>query len=219
MECPTVFTAAQIEVLANLHERDSQERQAGIRVAMSLKAVAPAVGRLLYQLILMKGAKTIVEFGTSHGYSTIYLAGAADRTGGHVYTVDAMPEKTAFASKNLEAAGLLHRVTLATSDGADFVASLPDAINFVFVDYGIPAFAPAFNILRDRIAPGGVVFVDGGLEGYWESDGVRGFRALLEEDTSFVVSILPMHKDQLIAVRVTDECVAPRLASRRSSRT
>ena len=204
MKFPGIFTPAQIEVLADLHERDSRERREGIREALSLKALAPAVAQLLYLLILQKGAKTIVEFGTSHGYSTIHLAAAADRTDGHVYTVDSMPEKTAWARENLETAGLLHRVTLATADGADFVPSLPDAVDFVLVDYGILAFASAFDVLRDRIAPGCFIFVDGGPPGHWESDKVQGFKVLLEDDPSFLVSILPMHKDQLIAVRVAE---------------
>ena len=91
MKFPSVFTASQIDVLTDLHERDSQERRDGIREASSLKALAPAVAQLLHLLVLHKGAKRIVEFGTSHGYSTIHLAAAADRTDGHVYTVDAMP--------------------------------------------------------------------------------------------------------------------------------
>ncbi len=48
------------------------------------------------------------------------------------------------------------------------------------------------------------IFVDGGPAGHWESDAVRGFKALLEDDPAFLVSILPMHKDQLIAVRVEE---------------
>ena len=200
---PTVFSASQIDVLADLHERDTQERREGIREVSSLKALAPPVAQLLHLLILQKNARTIVEFGTSHGYSTIHLAAAADKTDGHVYTVDVVPEKSAFARENLEAGGLLHRVTLTTSEGTDFVASLPDGVDFILVDYGVSAFAAAFDMLRDRIAPGCCIFVDGGPEGYWESDAARGFKALLEDDPAFLVSILPMHKDQLIAVRVT----------------
>ena len=100
MKFPSVFTASQIDVLADLHERDSQERREGIREALSLKALAPAVAQLLYLLILQKGARTIVEFGTSHGYSTIHLAAAADRTDGYVYSVDEMPEKNAFGHRH-----------------------------------------------------------------------------------------------------------------------
>ena len=202
MKFSGIFTDAQNQVLAALHRRDNQERQAGIREPLSLKAVAPSVARLLYLLIIEKSAQIIVEFGTSHGYSTIHLAAAAERTGGHVHTVDAMPEKTAFATSNLRDAGLLHRVTLTTADGADFAGSLPGAIDFILVDYGVPAFVPAFKVLRDRTANGCLIFIDGGAHGYWDGDAARGFRELLEEDPCFLVSILPMHKDQLIAVRI-----------------
>jgi predicted O-methyltransferase YrrM len=201
---PSLFTLPQIDVLADLHERDSQERLQGMREDSSLKALAPAVAQLLYLLIVQKGAKTIVEFGTSHGYSTIHLAAASDRMDGRVYTVDVLPEKTKLATDNLEAAGLLHRVTLATCEGTDFVASLPDGIDFVLVDYGVPAFASAFEMLRDKTALGCVIFVDGGLEGHWESKEVAGFKERLEGDPAFIVSILPMKKDQLIAVRVAE---------------
>ena len=202
MKFSTLFTDAQIGVLNHLHERDSEERLQGIREPLSLKALAPAVAQFLYLLILEKGARTIVEFGTSHGYSTIHLAAAADRTGGHVYTVDVMAEKTTLATENLRAAGLLHRVTLATAEGTDFVESLPEDIDFILVDYGIPAFEPAFDRLRDRIASGCLIFIDGGPDGYWESEAPQRFRVLLEDDPSFLVSILPMHKDQLVALRV-----------------
>ena len=113
-----------------------------------------------------------------------------------------MPEKAALAGSNLTAAGLEHRVSLTVADGSDFVRSLPDGIDLVLVDYGIPAFTPAFAALRDRMAPGCLLFVDGGPPDYWSTGAGASFRALLEEDPSFVVSILPMHRDELIAVRV-----------------
>jgi len=202
MRVPGVFNAAQREVLASLEQRDRQERSVGDRGASSLKAVAPEVGELLYLLVVQKRATTLVEFGTSHGYSTLYLAAAAAQTGGHVHSVDVMPEKTAFATSNLEAAGLGERVTLVTSDGSDFAATLPNAVDFVLVDYPIPAFVPAFPSLRQRMVSGCFLFVDGGPDGYWEQDAVRPFRNLLDEDPAFVTSILPMNKEQLIAVRI-----------------
>jgi len=61
---PSLFTPAQIGVLADLHERDSRERREGIREESSLKALAPSVAQFLYLLIVQKSARTIVEFGT-----------------------------------------------------------------------------------------------------------------------------------------------------------
>lgn len=200
MKFPLVCTDAQTQILRDLHGRDRRERVDGTRGSLSVKALAPSVAQLLYLLIVAKRARTIIEFGTSHGYSTIHLAAAAEHTDGHVFTVDVLPQKTAFAADNLKAAGLSHRVTLVTSDGSDFVQGLPEAIDFVLVDYGIAVFEPTFRSLRNRLAPGCLIFVDGGPEGYWESEGTSRFRERLQDDSSFRVAILPMHKDQLVAV-------------------
>jgi predicted O-methyltransferase YrrM len=98
---------------------------------------------------------------------------------------------------------LLHRVTLATDEGIEFAAGLPGALDFVLVDYGVEAFAPAFEEVRRRMAPGCLLFVDGGPEGYWKAEAPRAFRALLEGDPSFLVLGLPMHKEELLAAYLT----------------
>ena len=106
-------------------------------------------------------ARTLVEFGTSHGYSTLHLAAAAQHTGGRVFTLDQVPEKTAAAQGNLRAAGLDHLVECHTSTGDVFISALPDCVDFVFVDFGLQAFAPMFDMLESRLAPGAFLFVDG----------------------------------------------------------
>lgn len=44
--------------------------------------IVPQQGAFLYMQALAKGAKNIVEFGTSYGISTLYLAAAAKKNGG-----------------------------------------------------------------------------------------------------------------------------------------
>ena len=202
------LTAAQIVVVEDLRVRDQEERRAGVRNADSLKALDPAVAELLYFLVVSRHARVIVEFGTSHGYSTIHLAAAAERTDGHVHSVDVMPQKTAQARASLERAELLHRVTLVTAEGIEFAARLPEAVDFVLVDYGVEAFAPAFTDVRRRMAPGCLLFVDGGPEGYWRSGAARAFRVLVERDPSFLTLGLPMHKEELLAVYLPDAITA-----------
>ena len=50
----------------------------------ALLPVAREVGCLLYQFAVATGAATIIEYGTSYGMSTLYLAAAARVTGGRV---------------------------------------------------------------------------------------------------------------------------------------
>src|ERR1700723_3154577 len=67
-----------------------------------LLAVGPEVAQLLHALIIGRGAKRILELGTSYGYSTAFLADAARQTGGRVYTMDLAPNKQQYARTHLE---------------------------------------------------------------------------------------------------------------------
>lgn len=117
MKFPTIFTAQQIRILTELEERDRQERQARCTAPMRVRTVSRTVAQFLLTKILSTQSRTIVEFGTSAGYSTMHLATAARRTGGRVFSVDNVPEKTAWARQNLHATGLDDIVELSTADG------------------------------------------------------------------------------------------------------
>src|SRR6202162_848503 len=73
--------------------------------------VPPDAGRFLYTLARSIGTGTVVEFGTSFGISTIYLAAAVrDRGEGTVITTELHSGKAHKARDNLRAAGVLHCV-------------------------------------------------------------------------------------------------------------
>ena len=101
MQIEDLFTPAQQALVAGLHQRDQQERQAGSTDPLRLKAVSLQVAHYLCLTAIHQQAQTLVEFGTSHGYSTLHLAAAAQRTGGRVFSLDRVPEKTAAARANL----------------------------------------------------------------------------------------------------------------------
>jgi len=196
------FDGSQRCVLEQLHARDQKERQAGYRTPASLKAVSTEVAEFLYSLALVSSAERIVEFGTSHGYSTIHLAAAAKGTGGHVVSADCLPSKTAAAEENLKRAGLIEYVTLETCDGTELLERHPGEIDLAFIDYDAADFLPALAPLKDRMARGAALFIDGGPEGYWEREGVRGLVSSLDGDGRFVYCFLPMTKLQLLSTKI-----------------
>ena len=81
------------------------EQRMGHRDRILLE-VGEEAANLLVDLIVGAGAKTIVELGTSFGYSTLFLAKAAKRTGGKVYTYELAAEKQAYAKERLAEAGV-----------------------------------------------------------------------------------------------------------------
>src|ERR1700731_1754613 len=69
--------------------------------------VSPDAGRFLYTLARAIQTGTVVEFGTSLGISTIYLAAAVrDRGEGTVIATELHPGKAQKARENLRKAGL-----------------------------------------------------------------------------------------------------------------
>ncbi|MCQ4380070.1 class I SAM-dependent methyltransferase, partial [Clostridioides difficile] len=75
------------------------------------------------------GARSIVEFGTSFGISTLHLAAALrDNGGGRLVTSEFEPSKGVRARANLAAAGLADLVEIREGDALrTLAADLPDS--------------------------------------------------------------------------------------------
>ena len=86
-----------LDVMRSLEARDAADRVDGTPQAERLRAISPEVGAFLRLLVEATAARTIVEVGTSSGYSSLWLALGAGRTGGHVTTFDVDPAKVEIA--------------------------------------------------------------------------------------------------------------------------
>jgi predicted O-methyltransferase YrrM len=125
-------------------------------------AVSKETGRLLYMLARANGARSIVEFGTSFGISTIHLAAALrDNGGGRLVGSELEPDKAARACKNLEAAGLSDLVEVREGDALETLArDLPDAIDFVLLDGHKPLYPRILDQIAPRLRPGACLVAD-----------------------------------------------------------
>ena len=125
-------------------------------------AVSRSTGRLLYMLARGRGARHIVEFGTSFGISTIHLAAALrDNGGGRLITSEFESSKVARARGNLEAAGLMDLVEIREGDALQTLATdLPDTIDLVLLDGAKALYPEILDLLESRLRPGAFVLAD-----------------------------------------------------------
>lgn len=79
--------------------------RAGEEAGLPQIQVSPPQGKLLHLLAKTIGARSILEFGTLAGYSTIWLARALPADG-HLITLEANPEYAEVAAASIAAAGL-----------------------------------------------------------------------------------------------------------------
>ncbi len=100
-------------------------------------AVTPNLGKLLYLLAKIQGAKKILEIGTLAGYSTIWLARALP-PGGRLITLEADPKHAEISRTNIAKAGLSQTVEVRLGNALEALPKLEaekcGPFDLIFVD-------------------------------------------------------------------------------------
>lgn len=120
-----------------------------------------AEGEVLFQIAVACGAKKIIEFGTSYGFSTLFWGAAVQQTKGVVHTIDIDPRKFELSKENFRRAGLENSIVNHLGDSVDVAPTLPGPIDIGFID----AFDKAnsqkyFELLWPKVRIGGSILVD-----------------------------------------------------------
>ncbi|HEX8522574.1 MAG TPA: class I SAM-dependent methyltransferase [Tepidisphaeraceae bacterium] len=120
-------------------------------------------GHLLYQIALTSNAKTIVEVGTSYGFSGLFWGAAMTRTGGMLHTIDMDNKKYESSRATFAAAGLDQVIMNYRGDAKQILAAMPGPIDIAFVDADKPATQSYFELLWPKIRVGGAIITDNAL--------------------------------------------------------
>jgi predicted O-methyltransferase YrrM len=124
--------------------------------------VSRETGELLYMLVRATGARTVVEFGTSFGISSLYIAAALrDNGGGRLISSEFEPDKIARAQRNLEDAGVADLVDIRAGDAMETLArDLPETIDLLLLDGAKALYADIFDLVEPKLRTGGLVLAD-----------------------------------------------------------
>lgn len=114
-------------------------------------------GRLLRLLTEAANAKTVVEIGTSNGYSGIWFCLALRTTGGKLITHDIDEGRASLARENFKKAGVDNMVTLVMGDAHETVKKLKDPIDILFIDADKEGYTDYLEKLLPLVRPGGLI--------------------------------------------------------------
>lgn len=195
---PDLISDRVRSVMAALRERDAADRVDGSAQALRLRAIAPEVGVLLATLVLAIRARTIVEVGTSGGYSTLWLASAAASTDGRVTTFEIDPAKIALARSTFADAGVEHLVDLRPSDGVAGLATFSGAADLVFLDSEKRDYLRMLDTAIGALRAGGLLVADNLTS---HTDELAEFRSTALNDARLVGLVIPIGGGELVAVR------------------
>lgn len=123
--------------------------------------VSQGQGVMLNLLAKLVKAQRIVEFGTSFGISTIYLAAAVrDNGGGTVIGTELEPTKHAAAIRHLEEAGLSDCVDILKGDAMETLADVDAPVDMVLLDGWKDLYIPVLELITPKLRTGAVVMAD-----------------------------------------------------------
>ena len=171
--------------------------------------VGPAVGRILYQLAVMIGAKSVFELGSAIGYSTIWWARAVGEGGRVIYT-DGDRKKAEEARRYFDRAGVAGRITVKTGDALEILSEEKTEYDIIFNDVDKEDYPRVFKLVVPRLRKGGLFVTDNVL---WSgkvaqespseasTKAILEFNRLLYGSPDFFTTILPIRDGVAVAVK------------------
>jgi predicted O-methyltransferase YrrM len=140
---------AEKKVLGVLSEMDKKRQ--------GMMSVPRDDGRYLRLLAESVAPKNVVEIGTSHGYSAIWLCLALRAVGGKLTTFEIDADRAKLARENFKLAGVDSIVTLIEGDAHQEVTKLKDPIDLLFLDADKQGYIDYLEKLLPLVRPGGLI--------------------------------------------------------------
>ena len=154
-----------------------------------LLSVGAESGRLINILAKSLEAPTILELGTSFGYSGIWLAEAARASGGRLVTMELSEKKSAYARDMSKKAGLADFVDFKVGDAVKMIGELPHGIDFVLVDLWKGLYVPCLEAFYPKLNPGAIIVSDNMIEPAMEREAVMRYQQAIRSKAK-ITSIL-----------------------------
>ncbi|HEY6466093.1 MAG TPA: class I SAM-dependent methyltransferase [Candidatus Acidoferrales bacterium] len=130
-------------------------------------AVTPERGAVLYLMARAIRARQVVEFGSSFGISTIYLATAVrdnfpaeSAPAAQVTGSDMEESKVTAATKNIQAAGLANLARILPGDALQTLREVEGPIDMAFLDGPKDMYLSVLEMLEPKLRQGAVIISD-----------------------------------------------------------
>ena len=115
--------------------------------------------RLLEALIVVSGARSVLEIGTFTGVGALAMA-AALPAGGRVVTLESDPDNAAVALRHIAASPLADRIELIQDDARETLPRLPGPFDLVWIDAWKADYPLYLDLVLPKLTPRGVIVAD-----------------------------------------------------------
>jgi caffeoyl-CoA O-methyltransferase len=158
-----VVDSKVLSVIARLNRQSNRERSGRVKVAPDQEMLTITADTGMFFSVLLKAikARSILEVGTSTGFSTLWFADAIDKSHStRIITIEMNPKKVERALKNFKDAGLDKMIEIKQGIALDLLYKLKGKFDFVFLDADKENIIRYFDIVLPMVRIGGIVAAD-----------------------------------------------------------
>jgi len=123
-------------------------------------SISKEQGQDLKRLIKKNNLKNIVEFGTSFGISTLFLAQGVLETGGHVITTELIKSKAQKAVENFKKAKVNDLIEVRVGDAMETLKNHQEPVDLLLLDGWKDLYLPLFRLLEPNFHANTFIYVD-----------------------------------------------------------
>lgn len=188
-------------IIAEYHQRIEAENALMMSLSMKegmkrrdefLLSVGEETAIFLNNLVKAAKPRTILEIGTSYGYSTLWLAEAAQNYGGKVITLENDAHKSGYAQQKIKEAGLESVVNFVLGDALEYLKKTTETFDFVLLDLWKELYVPCFDMFFPKLNAGAYIISDNMLLPPHHKTEMEFYRSHLKNTNAFDSVLLPI---------------------------
>jgi predicted O-methyltransferase YrrM len=154
-------------------------------------------GEFLAILVKSSCAETILEVGTSNGYSTLWLAAATSESG-KVTTLEVQQHKIDQAQVNFNKSGLGRKIDIVKSDASEYFQKSDKQFDFIFLDAERTEYMKFSKEVISSLRMGGLLVCDNAIS---HEEEMAEFIGFIKNSNQFSTSLVPVGKGEFIAYK------------------
>jgi caffeoyl-CoA O-methyltransferase len=151
--------ASMQQTMHRLEQLDAEERRQGVPTPQRLCAVPPESGQFLAILAASAPTGSLLEIGTSGGYSTMWLSRAARLRDQKIRSFELLADKLTIARETFKVTGIEPLVEITEGDVREHLPQLTD-VAFCFMDHDKSLYHECYEMLVPNLVSGGILAAD-----------------------------------------------------------
>ena len=162
--------------------------------------VSRATGNFLNMLVKISNSKSVLEVGTSNGYSGLWFLDALKVTKGHLTTIEYYDKRQSVARANYDKCGFDGMYAPLLGSACDIMENFDSdkKFDFVFIDACKKEYVKYFEMIKPHLTPKALIVADNIIS---HAEKVQDFIDAVDADDDFQYEILEVPGGILVAYR------------------